>query len=53
MAGTQGPRNDIFFFMDILRNGIHHFTDYRHPERASFLKFEMFGLGQTNWADIL
>ena len=28
-------------------------TDYRHPERAFFQKFETFGLGQTNWAEIL
>ena len=27
-------------------------TDYGHPERASFQKFETFGLGQTNWAEI-
>ena len=24
-----------------------------HPERAFFQKFESFGLGQTNWAEIL
>ena len=24
-------------------------TDYGHPERAFFQKFEIFGLGQTNW----
>ena len=29
-------------------------TDYGHPERAFFFqKFETFGLGQTNWAEIL
>ena len=28
-------------------------TDYGHPERAFFLKFQTFGLGQTFWADIL
>jgi hypothetical protein len=28
-------------------------TDYGHPERAFFQKFETFGLGQTNWAEIL
>ena len=28
-------------------------TDYGHPERAFFQKFETFGLGQTNWAKIL
>ena len=28
-------------------------TDYGHPERAFFLNFETFGLGQTNWAEIL
>ena len=27
-------------------------TDYGHPERAVFQKFETFGLGQTNWAEI-
>ena len=26
--------------------------DYGHPERAFFQKFETFGLGQTNWAEI-
>jgi hypothetical protein len=26
---------------------------YGHPERAFFQKFETFGLGQTNWAEIL
>ena len=28
-------------------------TDYEHPERPFFQKFETFGLGQTNWAEIL
>ena len=28
-------------------------TDNGHPERAFFQKFERFGLGQTNWAEIL
>ena len=28
-------------------------TDYGHPDRAFFQKFETFGLGQTNWAEIL
>jgi hypothetical protein len=28
-------------------------TDNGHPERAFFEKFETFGLGQTNWAEIL
>ena len=28
-------------------------TDYGNPERAFFQKFETFGLGQTNWAEIL
>ena len=28
-------------------------TDNGHPERAFFFKFETFGLGQTNWAEIL
>ena len=27
--------------------------DNGHPERAFFQKFESFGLGQTNWAEIL
>ena len=27
-------------------------TDNGHPERAFFQKFESFGLGQTNWAEI-
>ena len=30
-----------------------HTTDYGHPDRAFFQKFETFGLGQTNWAEIL
>ena len=28
-------------------------TDYGNPERAFFQKFETFGLGQGNWAEIL
>ena len=28
-------------------------TDYGHPDRAFFQKFETFGLGQTNWAEVL
>ena len=28
-------------------------TDNGRPERAFFQKFESFGLGQTNWAEIL
>ena len=28
-------------------------TDNGHPERAFFQTFETFGLGQTNWAEIL
>ena len=28
-------------------------TDCEHPERAFFQKLETFGLGQTNWAEIL
>ena len=27
-------------------------TENGHPERAFFQKFETFGLGQTNWAEI-
>ena len=27
-------------------------TDNGHPEGAFFQKFETFGLGQTNWAEI-
>ena len=27
--------------------------EYGHPERAFFQKLETFGLGQTNWAEIL
>ena len=29
-----------------------YITDNGHPERAFFQKFETFGLGQTNWAEI-
>ena len=28
-------------------------TDNGHPERAFSQKFETFGLGHTNWAEIL
>ena len=28
-------------------------SDNGHPERAFFQKFKTFGLGQTNWAEIL
>ena len=28
-------------------------TDYGHPERVFLQKFEIFGLGQTNWAENL
>ena len=28
-------------------------TDYGHPERAFFQKCDIFGLGQTNWAENL
>ena len=28
-------------------------TDYGHQERAFFQTLETFGLGQTNWAEIL
>ena len=28
-------------------------TEYEHPERAFFQKLETFGLGQTNWTEIL
>ena len=28
-------------------------NDNGHPERAFFQKFKSFGLGQTNWAEIL
>ena len=38
--------NRFFCWMDVV-------TDYGHPDRAFFQKFETFGLGQTNWADIL
>ena len=27
-------------------------TDNGHPEKAFFQKFETFGLGQANWAEI-
>ena len=29
------------------------YTDNGHSERAFFQKFKTFGLGQTNWAEIL
>ena len=28
-------------------------TDNGHPEKAFFQKFKSFGLGQTNWTEIL
>ena len=31
---------------------MHLCTNYGHPERAFFQKFQTFGLGQTNWADL-
>ena len=37
----------------VLRPLIVTSTDNGHPERAFFQKFESFGLGQTNWAEIL
>ena len=33
--------------------GFDRTTDNGHPERAFFQKFKTFGLGQTNWAEIL
>ena len=36
-----------------MKNLIDVITDNGHPKRAFFQKFETFGLGQTNWAEIL
>ena len=41
----------VCFLLDVKL--IHISTDNGHPERAFFQKFETFGLGQTNWAEIL
>ena len=41
------------FSYAITVNSLVYITDYGHPERAFFQKFETFGLGQTNWAEIL
>ena len=43
--------NDAHFF--VVRLQCVCSTDNGHPERAFFQKFETFGLGQTNWAEIL
>jgi hypothetical protein len=40
-------------YFDHFLSGIGSSTDNGHPERAFFQKFETFGLGQTNWAEIL
>ena len=34
-------------------SNLNRYTEYGHPERAFFQKSETFGLGQTNWAEIL
>ena len=45
---TSSGKNSSFYSYIILET-----TDNGHPERAFFQKFETFGLGQTNWAEIL
>jgi hypothetical protein len=42
-----------FFILSYFYIYIPEDTDNGHPERAFFQKFETFGLGQTNWAEIL
>ena len=43
-----------FFQVFVVKNKtIVYSTDNGHPERPFFQKFETFGLGQTNWAEIL
>ena len=42
---TVHTAKNIFNIVELMDNG--------HPERAFFQKFETFGLGQTNWAEIL
>ena len=44
----RGPQN-----YSILVQWLAIATDNGHSERAFFQKFETFGLGQTNWAEIL
>ena len=42
-------RNDASFALFLI---MFQSTEYGHPERASFQKFETFGLEQTFWAEI-
>ena len=39
--------------MIVYRSFMNLITDYGHPERTFFQKFEIFWLGRTNWAEIL
>ena len=41
------PYGFVIYFVNVKT------TDNGHPERTFFQKFETFGLGQTNWAEIL
>ena len=43
----------LFLHSSFVKAPMGQCTDYGHPERAFFQKFETFGLGQTNWAEIL
>ena len=51
-AGTRSyihaPAFSMRYFLNLF---IILITDYGHPERAFFQKFETFGLGQTNGAE--
>ena len=43
----------ILEFIFFIKDSLQRYTDYGHPERSFFQKFEIFGLGQTNWAENL
>ena len=45
--------NRMLFLIFLELHLLDLYTDYGHLERAFFQKLETFGLGQTNWAEIL
>ena len=51
--GSSNTHNYIFINNGKDTHPMIYYTDNGHPERAFFQKFETFGLGQTNWAEIL
>ena len=50
---SANPEKTLSSQGDVAPEKIDKITDYGHPERAFFQKLETFGLGQTNWAEIL